>query len=214
MTWPVSDRQSPLGGVANGSFFPGVGQIVNLAASPLAGNALGFEWYQRAKWPVAFPFGFGLTSSAANSTLSTNSCATPSPNALCLSVINRLIGVHDTSDTNVVDQIYVASPTGPTTPRLLLGGVASAVCRRSGVVTPECSTGTTSVTISNLSAGQWSPATSSFAFTPGCYSFMLATDATNASAILSGASPAATFVVHATAPFSSGTTLSPGLCPK
>jgi beta-glucosidase len=57
-TFPVSMAQSPAGVRA---FWPGNGDVVNLNAPPNDGAAIGMSWYRAAKWPVLFPFGFGLS---------------------------------------------------------------------------------------------------------------------------------------------------------
>jgi beta-glucosidase len=211
--WPTSDATSPLGGGVGGNFFPGVSRIVNLSVTPLNGNALGFEWYQRARWPVAFPFGFGLQTQTSHSTLTGATCATPTSTSLCLAVATRLANPTGTEDTAVTTQLYVASPNGPTTPRLLLGALATTPCQVSGVVTAACSTGTTPLTVTALTMGQWSTTTQTYTIGAGCYTFLLATDANQASSMLSGAVPPSGVAVHATAPFGPATTLSPGLCP-
>ena len=43
------------------AFWPGVKDRVNLDLPPKGGLGIGLDWYRQARWPVLFPFGFGLS---------------------------------------------------------------------------------------------------------------------------------------------------------
>jgi beta-glucosidase len=58
VTFPVSTAQSPM---AIRRFWPGVHYTVNLGLAPNGGLGIGYDWYRQARWPVLFPFGYGLS---------------------------------------------------------------------------------------------------------------------------------------------------------
>jgi beta-glucosidase len=57
-TYPVTAARSPMG---VRTFWPGWFQTVNLDAAPYQGVGIGAAWYRAARWPVLFPFGYGLS---------------------------------------------------------------------------------------------------------------------------------------------------------
>jgi beta-glucosidase len=58
VTFPVSAAQSPM---SIRSYWPGVAHTVNLGLAPDGGLGIGDAWYRTARWPVLFPFGYGLS---------------------------------------------------------------------------------------------------------------------------------------------------------
>ena len=58
VTFPVYGALSPL---ADQSFWPGYNSVVDLNQPPNHGLGIGLPWYRATGWPVAFPFGFGLS---------------------------------------------------------------------------------------------------------------------------------------------------------
>ena len=57
-TFPVYGSLSP---IADQQFWPGTNSTVDLGQPPYHGLGIGMPWYRVAGWPVAFPFGFGLS---------------------------------------------------------------------------------------------------------------------------------------------------------
>jgi beta-glucosidase len=58
VTFPVRASQSPM---AVRPFWPGVNFAVHLGLAPDGGLGIGYDWYRHARWPVLFPFGYGLS---------------------------------------------------------------------------------------------------------------------------------------------------------
>ena len=220
ITFPQSQQLSPASRNTL-SFWPGVNDVVKLSAPPLAGRSLGFDWYSRAKWPTLFPFGFGLTYGTIATTFAPGDfCDEPSDDAVCLSVRTRVSLPTSLAKFTTVATVYVAPPPTSGQPALLFGGVSSATCRRtdSGVVvnTALCTTGSSSLRITRLGIGAWTPSINDYALVAGCYTFIAANDARDALEVL--ATPTlgthGSQVVHATAPFTSASHLSVGACPR
>ncbi len=215
VTFPVSSATSPMS-TPNGSFWPGVGTTADLSTAPLSGEEIGYGWYQSSGWPVLFPFGFGLTYGGlvhqSFDTLSSCSDVT-SASSVCLPVDLRAI----TTTTGVLRStigIYVAQPaSGSPRPTLLLGAVGSAVCANGTHIVSTCGAhGHTEMRVSATAVGEWSATSQQYSFLTGCYSFVLAPNATAAYAALNATSPAAGEIVHASAPFDAHTRLLTGAC--
>ena len=218
ITFPADENQSPMS-IGNGpyrwGFWPGVHGIARLNYAPVNGSEIGYQWYRSQNWPVLFPFGWGLTYATMKPSIDTGASCPLSPNAqaICIPLLVNLTNDHGLPARTAL-QIYVAQPNSTANPRvpLVFGGFSFVNCRDSNGLTGQCN-GTTdfNTTISALDVGAWSTASSSFQFLPGCYSFVVANDEANAMTILANGSPSSQ-VVHATAPFSSATTLIPGAC--
>ena len=221
ITFPVSQQHSPASR-ATQSFWPGVKETVRLSSAPLNGRSLGFDWYQRANWSVLFPFGYGLTYGTVTHTFPSANlfCATPTSTSLCLNVQTRVLLPNSVSNFTTAAQLYVAPPASSGQPSLLLGGVASVTCRRvvAGVPTntSTCQTGSSPITVNSVAVGAWKSNSSSFEFVPGCYTFVVASDARDAYDTL--ANPTVgnhdSRLAHITAPFASDSSISSGACPS
>jgi hypothetical protein len=80
-------------------------------------------------------------------------------------------------------------------------------------VTGACDGTATNETITALDVGAWSLTANAYQLQPGCYSFVVASNSTNAYSALANPSQYPGQVVSADAPFSSDTVLTPGGCP-
>jgi beta-glucosidase len=112
-TFPVAAEASPMG---DAKFWPGIGSNVNLNQPPNVGVGIGMAWYREEKWPVLFPFGFGLsyTSYQLNGgTLATNG-----------SGLQMTVNVIDNGGAAGVEpvEVYADFPTALDEPRLELVG--------------------------------------------------------------------------------------------
>ena len=207
VTFPAAMSTSPMN---NPAFWPGTRNNVDLTTSPSQGLSLGFDWYHQVNWPVLFSFGFGLTTVSTHSTFTGASCSL-TLSSVCLVTTTVLDAAHGVSDATVTQPVYVAPPstTGLT---LQLMGVVSGSCLTQGVASGLCAAGTTSSVSANTTAmGLWNTSSNSYAFTPGCYSFVIASSASDAYSQL--AHPGAGHVVHLTYPWSPSATPVPGTCP-
>jgi beta-glucosidase len=100
-TFPVSSSRSPMG---VRSFWPGINHTVNLGLAPNGGIGIGYDWYRQARWPVLFPFGYGLSYTDYQLTGGTITSSSSGPQVT--------VGVRDTggvAGTEVV-QIYADWP--------------------------------------------------------------------------------------------------------
>jgi beta-glucosidase len=219
VTFPATTAQSPAG-ISNQSFWPGFNATVHLDAAPLSGLSIGFDWYQRAGYPVLFPFGFGLTYPTTSVAFGAGSlsCAPATAISLCLNVQPKASLLNSTNSFTSVAQLYLAPPANSGQPTLMLAGVAAGRCRSvaNGVTTNynTCSTNPTPVTITATGSGTWNATSSRYEFVAGCYSFIVASHARDAYEVLAtpNRSDHLGRIVHATAPFSSSTTFSAGSC--
>ena len=206
VTFPAAMSTSPMNNIA---FWPGNHNNVDLTTSPSQGLSLGFDWYHQADWPVLFPFGFGLTTVSTHSTFTGASCSL-TLSSVCLTTATVLDAAHDVADATVTQPVYVAPPsaTGLT---LQLMGVVSGGCLTHGSPSGICAPGTTSsVTATTTAMGLWNSSSNSYNFTPGCYSFVIASSASDAYSQL--AHPSAGHVVHLTYPWSPSATPVAGTC--
>ena len=115
MTFPVSGKESPMGIPA---FWPGVKDRVNLDLPPKGGLGIGLDWYRQARWPVLFPFGFGLSYTSYQLL---GGAITDPPTGLQASVAVRDTG--SAPGTEVV-QLYADWPSRYGEPPLQLVGFA------------------------------------------------------------------------------------------
>ena len=215
VTFPVSSATSPMS-TPNGAYWPGVGTTADLTTAPIAGEEIGYGWYQSSGWPVLFPFGFGLTyGGSVHQGFDTFSSCTDGTTAssVCLPVNLRTI----TTTKGVLRStigIYVAQPsTNPPRPTLVLGAVASTICANGTRIASACAARShLDMHVSATAVGEWSATSQRYIFLTGCYSFVLAPNATAAYAALASTSPAAGEIVHATAPFDAHTRLLTGAC--
>ncbi len=218
ITFPADQNLSPMSlgtGTKRFAYWPGTGGNANLNLAPLSGTEIGYGWYHAAGWPVLFPFGYGLTYATMSSTFDvTGSCALASVTSICLPVAVRLTNdVGRPARTTV--QVYVSQPTSALNPRptLVLGDVSLISCRDGSGLTGLCANSTTTTaTVSSLNVGAWDNVTSTYHFLDGCYSFVVAANSADAYNQLASATSSSPTVVHATAPFSSATTLAKGPC--
>jgi len=115
-TFPASTARSPM---ALRSFWPGVDHRVDLGLAPNGGIGIGFDWYREARWPVLFPFGYGLSYTSyqlAGGTVTSSSAG-----------LQASVSVRDTggvAGTEVV-QIYADWPGSLDEPTHLLVGSAT-----------------------------------------------------------------------------------------
>ncbi len=219
ITFPANENASPMSigtGNLRYAFWPGLLNRADLFVTTNGGTDIGYQWYQATGWPVLFPFGFGLTYSTMSSSIATNgSCTTNSATSICIPVSVSLV-TDSGQPARTAIQVYVSppDPVGNSLPTLSLGGVGFVTCRNSTVLTGQCASGvTTPITISNFDSGAWNPSSSQYEFLSGCYTFIAANNSADAASALANPSSFPGHVVHATAPFSAATTLSPGGCP-
>jgi len=201
ITFPKTDGLSPMGlssttTSATGLFWPGSGNTSNLDLAPLSGGEIGYPWYASAKWPVLFPFGFGLTYGTAPVTeFSTGqhpSWCTPVTSNPCVNVTVK--AGSGTSRTGSI-ALYVGIAQQTSLPPIQLGSVASYTC--SGTCTVP-------VDLTTTSLGAWSDTSNSYQYVAGCYSFILASDEAAALALATAPHAAPSAVVSASYSLSRG----------
>lgn len=112
-TFPVSAARSPM---ALRSFWPGVDHRVDLGLAPNGGIGIGYDWYRQARWPVLFPFGYGLSYTTYQLA---GGAVTSSGSGLQATVEVRDTG--GVAGTEVV-QVYADWPAGLDEPPLQLVG--------------------------------------------------------------------------------------------
>lgn len=219
ITFPANVDESPMSLGTGGSrfaYWPGINGTANLDVAPDDGSEIGYGWYHAENWPVLFPFGFGLTYATMTTSFSssTSCAANDSATSICLPVAVRLTNdVGRPASASV--QIYVSQPTSVASPRppLVLGTASTVSCRNWSGVTGACDGTATNETITALDVGAWSLTANAYQLQPGCYSFVVASNSTNAYSALANPSQYPGQVVSADAPFSSDTVLTPGGCP-
>jgi beta-glucosidase len=212
VTFPASEDQSPMSlgtGSERYAYWPGIRGTADLSLAPLGGTVIGYGWYQAAGWPVLFPFGYGLSYGSQSVALSPSGpCAGDTATSLCVDVT---VGSAVPAATTANVQLYVAAPSSTKAPRpaLVLGAAGSVDCGAGA-----CDGSTATASPPGALGGGGGPARArQYQFEAGCYSIVAADSAAAAYGVLAdpGAHPGS--IEHASAPFSSTTSLAAGICP-
>jgi beta-glucosidase len=218
ITFPADQDESPMSmgtGPQRFAYWPGINETSNLTLSPINGTVIGYGWYVSEGWPVLFPFGYGLSYATYNNTLDpSTACATAnSMTSICLNVHITSSHLQLTPNYDPVE-VYVNQPTASFDPRptMVLGGFDSVGCGGAFNPTVACAGADTSITITANDVGAWNQASSSYQFLTGCYNFITASSEAQSYSVLNDPSAYPGQIEHATAPFSSATTLSAGAC--
>jgi len=212
ITFPASQSLSPLNvGAAHYGFWPGLNGAANLTLSPLSGIEIGYGWYQTAKWPVLFPFGWGLTYGTMTNSFDVKTSCTGGASTICLNVNVHFSDVGRPARDAV--QVYVAQPSlGGTRPPLILGTETTIDCREAAP-TGRCAAGVdTPVMIASNMIGPWNAAAGQYRLSQGCYTFVVSNDARSAYSNLANPASDPGGVVNATFNGTSWSSVKSGKC--